>query len=133
MNRSPGYQVCLAKTLKGLHVRPLPRASLHAAQRRVDVAAVEERQAPQERAAHRGDAEVVERREFTDFHDVVVWRQHAEFAGKFLAKGRLVYVQGRLHGPAAGSLSVEASAPAEAGPPPEIEPAGKEDPSRRGQ
>jgi single-strand DNA-binding protein len=28
----------------------------------------------------------------------VVWRQHAEFAGKYLAKGRLVYVQGRLHG-----------------------------------
>ena len=37
-------------------------------------------------------------RDTAEFHDVVIWRQHAEFAGKFLAKGRLVYVQGRLHG-----------------------------------
>ncbi|MGH7746583.1 MAG: single-stranded DNA-binding protein [Candidatus Dormibacteria bacterium] len=33
-----------------------------------------------------------------EFHDVVVWRHLAEFAGQYLAKGRLVYVQGRLHG-----------------------------------
>jgi single-strand DNA-binding protein len=37
-------------------------------------------------------------RELAEFHDVVVWRQLAEFAGQYLAKGRLVYVQGRLHG-----------------------------------
>jgi single-strand DNA-binding protein len=29
---------------------------------------------------------------------VVVWRQLAEFAGQYLAKGRMVYVEGRLHG-----------------------------------
>ena len=34
----------------------------------------------------------------TEFVDVVCWRQLAEFAGRYLTKGRLVYVQGRLHG-----------------------------------
>jgi single-strand DNA-binding protein len=34
----------------------------------------------------------------SEFHDVVLFRQLAEFAGQYLAKGRLVYVQGRLHG-----------------------------------
>ena len=33
-----------------------------------------------------------------EFHEVVSWRQTAEFAGKYLTKGRLVYVEGRLHG-----------------------------------
>lgn len=37
-------------------------------------------------------------REQAEFHDVVVWRHLAELAGSFLAKGRLVYVEGRLHG-----------------------------------
>ena len=37
-------------------------------------------------------------RDTAEFHDVVVWRQQAEFAGRYLAKGRLVFVQGRLHG-----------------------------------
>ena len=37
-------------------------------------------------------------RESAEFHDVVVWRQLAEFAGQYLAKGRMVYVEGRLHG-----------------------------------
>ena len=37
-------------------------------------------------------------RETAEFHDLVLWRQLAEFAGQYLAKGRLVYVQGRLHG-----------------------------------
>lgn len=32
----------------------------------------------------------------TDFIDVVVWRKPAENAAKFLGKGRLVYVEGRL-------------------------------------
>lgn len=31
-----------------------------------------------------------------EFHDVVVWRQLAEFATTCLGKGRLVYVEGRL-------------------------------------
>ncbi len=41
-----------------------------------------------------------ERREFTDYHDVVVWnlgqRKLAELAGQFLHKGSLVYIEGRL-------------------------------------
>ncbi|HVC38574.1 MAG TPA: single-stranded DNA-binding protein [Candidatus Dormibacteraeota bacterium] len=41
-----------------------------------------------------------ERREFTDYHDVVVWnmgqRKLAELAGQFLRKGSLVYIEGRL-------------------------------------
>jgi single-strand DNA-binding protein len=32
----------------------------------------------------------------TDWFDVVVWRQSAEFAANYLSKGRLVAVQGRL-------------------------------------
>jgi single-strand DNA-binding protein len=41
-----------------------------------------------------------ERREYTDFHDIVVWNQGnrklAELCGQYLQKGRLVYVEGRL-------------------------------------
>jgi single-strand DNA-binding protein len=41
-----------------------------------------------------------ERREFTDFHDVVVWNQGnrklADLCAQYLQKGRLVYVEGRL-------------------------------------
>lgn len=33
--------------------------------------------------------------EGTDFYDVVAWRQLADNVGKFLGKGRLVYVDGR--------------------------------------
>jgi single-strand DNA-binding protein len=32
----------------------------------------------------------------TDWHQVVCWGSLAEFAGKYLAKGRLVFVAGRL-------------------------------------
>ncbi len=35
-------------------------------------------------------------REQPEFHDVVLWRQQAEFAAEYVAKGRLVYVEGRL-------------------------------------
>lgn len=31
-----------------------------------------------------------------EFHDVVLWGQLADFATKYLGKGRLVYVEGRL-------------------------------------
>ncbi len=34
--------------------------------------------------------------EETEWHRVTVWGKDAEFAGKFLAKGRQVYVEGRL-------------------------------------
>jgi single-strand DNA-binding protein len=41
-----------------------------------------------------------ERREFTDYHDVVVWnigqRKLAELAGQYLRKGSLAYIEGRL-------------------------------------
>jgi single-strand DNA-binding protein len=35
-------------------------------------------------------------REVPEFHDVVLWRQQAEFAAKYMAKGRLAYIEGRL-------------------------------------
>jgi single-strand DNA-binding protein len=35
-------------------------------------------------------------REQPEFHDVVLWRQMADFATKYMAKGRLAYVEGRL-------------------------------------
>ena len=35
-------------------------------------------------------------RETPEFHDVVLWRQLADFAVGYMAKGRLVYVEGRL-------------------------------------
>lgn len=41
-----------------------------------------------------------ERKEYTDFHNVVVWnigkRNLAEITGQYLHKGSLVYVEGRL-------------------------------------
>jgi len=46
------------------------------------------------------DPQSGERREFTDFHDVVVWNQGnrklADLCAQYLQKGRLVYVEGRL-------------------------------------
>jgi single-strand DNA-binding protein len=47
-----------------------------------------------------GSSQDGERREFTDYHDVVVWnmggRKLAELAGQYLKKGSLVYIEGRL-------------------------------------
>ena len=37
-------------------------------------------------------------RDQAEFHDCVVWRSTAEFASTYLRRGRLVYVEGRLHG-----------------------------------
>jgi single-strand DNA-binding protein len=37
-------------------------------------------------------------REQAEFHDVVLWRQMADFASGYMTKGRLVYVEGRLQG-----------------------------------
>ena len=37
-----------------------------------------------------------ERKEVTDWHRVVCFRQTAEFAERYLKKGRLVYVEGKL-------------------------------------
>ena len=49
---------------------------------------------------HYSTAQDGERREFTDYHDVVVWnmggRKLAELAGQYLKKGSLVYIEGRL-------------------------------------
>ncbi|MCA9675948.1 MAG: single-stranded DNA-binding protein, partial [Myxococcales bacterium] len=36
------------------------------------------------------------RREETEWHRVVVWNQLAELAQRYLAKGRKVYIEGRL-------------------------------------
>lgn len=35
-------------------------------------------------------------REQPEFHDIVLWRQLAEFASEYMTKGRLAYVEGRL-------------------------------------
>jgi len=35
-------------------------------------------------------------RAHTEFHDVVLWGQLADFATRYLGRGRLVYVEGRL-------------------------------------
>lgn len=35
-------------------------------------------------------------RQQPEFHDVVLWRQQAEFAARYMTKGRLAYVEGRL-------------------------------------
>ena len=37
-------------------------------------------------------------REQAEFHDVVLWRQLADFAAEYMTKGRLIYVEGRLQG-----------------------------------
>jgi single-strand DNA-binding protein len=35
-------------------------------------------------------------RDQVEFHDVVLWRQLADFAAKYMTKGRLAYVEGRV-------------------------------------
>ena len=37
-----------------------------------------------------------ERQERTEWHSVVIWGNRAEALNKFLAKGRTIYVEGRL-------------------------------------
>ncbi len=36
------------------------------------------------------------RQEKTEWHNIVVWRQLAEICGKYLAKGKQVYIEGKL-------------------------------------
>jgi single-strand DNA-binding protein len=43
-----------------------------------------------------GQDEDGQAREYTEFHDVVVWGPTAETTARYLAKGRLVFVEGRL-------------------------------------
>lgn len=43
-----------------------------------------------------GQDDAGERRETVEYHDVVLWGVTAETAAKYLAKGRLVFVEGRL-------------------------------------
>jgi single-strand DNA-binding protein len=38
-----------------------------------------------------------ERKEDTDYHRIVAWGKLGEICHKYLTKGRLVYVEGRLH------------------------------------
>ena len=42
------------------------------------------------------DRQTGDRREQTEWHDVVVWRQLAEISEKYLRKGSKVYVEGKL-------------------------------------
>jgi single-strand DNA-binding protein len=42
------------------------------------------------------DRSTGEKKEITDWHDIVLWRGLAEVAEKFLKKGYKVYVEGRL-------------------------------------
>jgi single-strand DNA-binding protein len=42
------------------------------------------------------DKQSSQRKEETEWHDVEVWGKQAEQCGEFLAKGRQVYVEGRL-------------------------------------
>ena len=37
-----------------------------------------------------------QRQEHTEWHTVVLWGKQAEFAGEYLSKGRLVYLEGSL-------------------------------------
>jgi single-strand DNA-binding protein len=37
-----------------------------------------------------------EKKEITDWHNVVLWRGLAEIAGKYLHKGDMVYIEGKL-------------------------------------
>lgn len=51
-------------------------------------------------ATNRYTSQDGERKEFTDYHDAVAWnmgqRKLADLAGKYLKKGSLVYLEGRL-------------------------------------
>ena len=42
------------------------------------------------------DKQTGEKKERTEWHRIVVWRQLAEVCGKYLTKGRQVYVEGKL-------------------------------------
>jgi single-strand DNA-binding protein len=46
--------------------------------------------------AYLGQDEDGERRESVEYHDVVVWGPTAETTARYLSKGRLVFVDGRL-------------------------------------
>lgn len=42
------------------------------------------------------DRQTGEKKETTDWHDIVMWRGLAEIAGKYLHKGSQVYIEGKL-------------------------------------
>lgn len=42
------------------------------------------------------DKNTGEKKESTEFHTVILWRKLAEIASKFLSKGSLVFIEGRL-------------------------------------
>jgi single-strand DNA-binding protein len=42
------------------------------------------------------DKQTGEKKERTEWHRVVAWRQLGELCGKYLAKGRQVYIEGKL-------------------------------------
>lgn len=42
------------------------------------------------------DQDTKEKQEKTEFHNVVAWRKLAEICGRYLTKGQLVFIEGRL-------------------------------------
>lgn len=42
------------------------------------------------------DRNTGEKKESTEFHTIILWRKLAEIASKFLSKGSLVFIEGRL-------------------------------------
>ena len=43
------------------------------------------------------DKSTGERQERTEWHNIVAWERLAEICGQYLAKGRLVYIEGSIH------------------------------------
>ena len=42
------------------------------------------------------DKNTGEKKESTEFHTIILWRKLAEIASKFLSKGSLIFIEGRL-------------------------------------
>jgi single-strand DNA-binding protein len=42
------------------------------------------------------DRQTGERKDYTEWHNIVVWGRQAEIAGQYVKKGRQLYVEGRL-------------------------------------
>ena len=38
-----------------------------------------------------------EKKEHTEWHNIVAWNKLADFAAEYLQKGQLIYIEGRLH------------------------------------
>ena len=56
------------------------------------------------------DKQSGEKKERTEWHRIVAWRQLGEICGKYLAKGRQVYIEGNFK-PAPGKKTVSLTIP----------------------